>query len=113
MCITIGEGRSCRQVPYRIILNQQELVQVLVEEGYTVKLVDFAGMSAPEQVCLNLKKILFPRKNVWEMNFHWKYKLQIEISREANLFIAVHGAGVANIFWYEILYTFIYYASTN
>eukprot|EP00123_Amoebidium_parasiticum_P017934 comp24038_c2_seq1/m.43045 comp24038_c2_seq1/g.43045 ORF comp24038_c2_seq1/g.43045 comp24038_c2_seq1/m.43045 type:complete len:618 (-) comp24038_c2_seq1:63-1916(-) len=67
-----NEGRSCFQEPYRVILNQDDLIRVLEEEGYTVKVVDFAGMSAPEQ---------------------------IEISRQANLFIAVHGAGVANIFW--------------
>eukprot|EP01134_Creolimax_fragrantissima_P005396 CFRG5396T1 len=57
---------------YRKILNRDELINILEKRGYTVYIVDFASITVPEQI--------------------------VEV-RKAQLYIGMHGAGMANTMW--------------
>ncbi|KNC85176.1 hypothetical protein SARC_02633 [Sphaeroforma arctica JP610] len=67
---TIHGARS--DPPYRVIVNEDEVIGMLERNGFHINRVDFAEMTHMEQI-LN--------------------------SRRAGLFIGMHGAGMANSFW--------------
>eukprot|EP00123_Amoebidium_parasiticum_P018122 comp24109_c0_seq1/m.43611 comp24109_c0_seq1/g.43611 ORF comp24109_c0_seq1/g.43611 comp24109_c0_seq1/m.43611 type:complete len:597 (-) comp24109_c0_seq1:621-2411(-) len=67
-----AERKSTGLPPYRQLLNLDALVSVLESNGYNVTVAEFTGMSVPEQM---------------------------EMCRRTSLFIAMHGAGMANIMW--------------